>query len=1090
MRDRVATFCLESARSHLSIFAGAATLLALAGCSSGVDDTHVSYSAEHEIAADKPARIARDLAAGTWLVEVREQGIDVRLSTQGGGETHRVEDYVPRHGFQALVVSLAGPARLEVEVASTDHRGMRGRTQVSIASWPRKQGEPAGERELGFKAYAAAGEQAALATRDSWGLAAERLNEATAHFKAAGDDASRAQAQYTLGYLQYLKRDDRLAAIRAAESAAEIYDDLDDPAGYRRATTLRAASELEIAAGMSAGTQRAEQRALYDAADRRLVEAVSQFAAQRLPLDAEAAVNMRAVRAAYMGDHAQAAELFTQAVEMARANQDPGEEVKSLANLAWIHNQLGFIAEASREYQRLLPLIERDRQPELHAAILTNYGYCLIALGDFDRALDLHTDALEMYKQQGQELEQGRELAALGGLYFRTGDLPRSLDTLRTAIDLQARINDGIGQASSLRVAGNAASALELHDVSLEYLRKSAELDLNAHSVARTRVLIASELRALGNLRGAEAEIDKALASSNLLARAEALDERGRLRLAQKDLRASITDLRAADQQYSGLGLDFNRIETNTVLSQALLASRDVPGAIATADEAVALVGRIRVKSANPEWRARFLSARYLPYEARIAAEFASGKPDDQGTRWRAFRMAEEVRARSLADLLEEKPATGPVVIDERGDALRARLTALQLRLESRLQRADADEAGTSALRREIIETRAQIDAHRTQHESVAAHETRLTESLQKLQAELPRDSAVLAYFVGDAASHAWLLTRRELRHATLGGRAEMARITDALIEAQRFGGSGRDSAERLLGGLLDGVSEKRLLVLPDGPLNGLPFAALPLPRGAANELLVDRFVLGYAPSLSLALRRVKEPSAVQVRVAVISDPVYAPDDRRLPNTNTGPTRGERQRSPYNFTRLPYSALEARAVERAFSNVEVVQLHGFDATTSRVLQLADFKLDVLHFATHAAARKESPEQSALYLTEYSAEGALLENSRLSVNEITRSGLQARVVVLSGCETGDGGRLRGEGVLGLTYGFLANGSRSVVAALWPIEDATTARFMSEFYTAYRASGSATDALRTAQLRTRGSTKAAVWSSFVVRANDFP
>jgi CHAT domain-containing protein len=94
------------------------------------------------------------------------------------------------------------------------------------------------------------------------------------------------------------------------------------------------------------------------------------------------------------------------------------------------------------------------------------------------------------------------------------------------------------------------------------------------------------------------------------------------------------------------------------------------------------------------------------------------------------------------------------------------------------------------------------------------------------------------------------------------------------------------------------------------------------------------------------------------------------------------------------------------------------------------------------------------------------------------------------VVLSGCSTGNGGELRGEGVLGLTYGFLANGSRSVVAALWPIEDASTARFMNEFYRAYRASGRAADALRIAQLRTRSSAATAVWSSFVVRANEFP
>ena len=69
---------------------------------------------------------------------------------------------------------------------------------------------------------------------------------------------------------------------------------------------------------------------------------------------------------------------------------------------------------------------------------------------------------------QGQEMEQARELAALGGLYFQTGDLPRALEALRAAIAVQERIKDGLGQASALRVAGNAASAMGQHGVALE----------------------------------------------------------------------------------------------------------------------------------------------------------------------------------------------------------------------------------------------------------------------------------------------------------------------------------------------------------------------------------------------------------------------------------------------------------------------------------------------------------------------------------------------------------------------------------------------------------------------------------------------
>jgi CHAT domain-containing protein len=175
---------------------------------------------------------------------------------------------------------------------------------------------------------------------------------------------------------------------------------------------------------------------------------------------------------------------------------------------------------------------------------------------------------------------------------------------------------------------------------------------------------------------------------------------------------------------------------------------------------------------------------------------------------------------------------------------------------------------------------------------------------------------------------------------------------------------------------------------------------------------------------------------------------------------------------------------------QALGGKNAVALDGFDATASKVLALSTADLGVLHFATHALARRDAPEQSALYLSEYTIEGRLLDDNRITVGEIARSGLRADVVVLSGCSTGDGSELRGEGVLGLTYGFLANGSQAVVASLWPIEDASTARFMSAFYGAYRANAQPAEALRAAQLRTRGAVATAVWSSFVVRANGFP
>jgi CHAT domain-containing protein len=421
-------------------------------------------------------------------------------------------------------------------------------------------------------------------------------------------------------------------------------------------------------------------------------------------------------------------------------------------------------------------------------------------------------------------------------------------------------------------------------------------------------------------------------------------------------------------------------------------------------------------------------------------------------------------------------------------------MAALQIELERKTLDAGTEDEDVHETRRLIDEASAQLETLvLRQNGDRAASKVIIPESLEAVQTALPADTAVLAYFVGDHRSHGWLLSRSDLRHIELPGRRQLNDLVDAFVKQQRDGVKTADNTAfaSLLGDLLDDVSARRLLVLPDGPLNSMPFAALPVPNGRARELLVDRFVLSSAPSLALALQPPARASLRRTQVAVVSDPIYTPDDRRLTLAAYGATnyRGAGNSSE-RLARLPYSAIEARAVVRAFGGVNVLELAGFNATARRVMDLPFDELGVLHFATHAVARKDAPDQSALFLSEFAADGSALASDRITMDDIARSGLRADIVVLSGWGTGDGRELRGEGVIGLTYGFLANGSHTVVASLWPVEDALTARFMEDFYAAYRSSGNAPQALRIAQLRGRGTSGPAVWSSFVVRANALP
>ncbi|MEJ0085882.1 MAG: CHAT domain-containing protein [Pseudomonadota bacterium] len=1072
-----------------------AWVLCLSGCTSGFDtEPLVEYSTELNIEGNKPQVVTRQLRAGVYLLEIRERDIDLRVKVDAATRHAELTDAFLRHGLHRLVVSLEQPAVVRLTLSSIDQRGWRGAAAIRVLRWPAAAADaPPDERLLGFEELGRSSELVAKSDTGSWRAAIAPLRQAAAHFRAANDIQSLAEAEYQRGWVEFNLLFDFESGRRTAEDALAHFRQTDDEVGEKRAAMLLGLHEFNLAAKMSPDVPRTEQRALLDKAAERMQDAQKFFELHGLQTDAMYAINLGCIRESILGRTDLNTRLYEKLLVRARARDDKFFQAAAIHNLAFIAQHKGDVVKAAAMYGDLLPLIERDRNPDMYATIISNLGYSLIALGEFDRALVLHTEALDLFSSRGDESQTARELGALAAIQFRSGNVERALATIESALPLYERSQDRDGHVSALRLAGNAAAELGQHDLALEYLRSAEKRDKNGITIDRTRVLIAGELGTLGDLRGAETTLSEVMRTTDESTRADAIAERARLRLRQHRNREALDDLHAADAIYERLKLDFNRIDTSSALALALLEAGDTRGAAHAADTAVRIETGIRVKAANPETRARFLSASYAPYEARIEVDLAGASPKDPGAIWKAFRTAEAIRARSLADRLTHSEHAGAVPHDEQIDRLREQMTALQVDLERRTRKPNMSEDALLELRRRIDETRARLEARSLSRGVQSSSGLAIAESRAAVQAALPADTAVLAYFVGDVRSHGWLLTRTELRHVTLPGRRALQGLVGDFVRRQRsrLDTPSNEAFAPLLGNLLNGVSAKRLLILPDGPLNGLPFAALTMPHGQPRELLIDRFVLTAAPSLALAMRPSVHSASQHTRVAVISDPVYTPDDRRLTVAARDQVTYRGGEEPVTgFARLPYSAIEARAVARAFEGAEVIELTGFNATVRRVIELPTRDLDVLHFATHAVARKDAPEQSALFLTEFAADGTPLAADRLTADDIARSGLRADVVVLSGCATGDGRELRGEGVLGLTYGFLANGSHTVIGSLWPVEDALTARFMEEFYAAYRVSGHAADALRVAQLRTRGTAASAVWSSFVVRTSGFP
>ena len=171
------------------------------------------------------------------------------------------------------------------------------------------------------------------------------------------------------------------------------------------------------------------------------------------------------------------------------------------------------------------------------------------------------------------------------------------------------------------------------------------------------------------------------------------------------------------------------------------------------------------------------------------------------------------------------------------------------------------------------------------------------------------------------------------------------------------------------------------------------------------------------------------------------------------------------------FERLPGSRLEAESIAALAPPGQSMVALDFDA--SRALALGDrlSRYRAVHFATHGVIDAEHPALSGLALSMVDREGRPQEGF-LHLHDIYNLRLNADLVVLSGCRTALGQEVRGEGLIGLTRGFLYAGAPRVVASLWRVEDQATAALMTRFYRGLWVEGlRPAAALRAAQLSLR-------------------
>lgn len=505
-----------------------------------------------------------------------------------------------------------------------------------------------------------------------------------------------------------------------------------------------------------------------------------------------------------------------------------------------------------------------------------------------------------------------------------------------------------------------------------------------------------------------------------------------------------------------------------------------------------------------------FVEDRILPYEKLIG--LLSRMHEEAGGDEEIVEMALEYADRSKVKRFERKSrARGSAPDGSRAQDLLGRkekiLENLNL-LRKEYLFANLSPAEKERVQREIEDLRVALtevkmgvellgerDYDETQH----ADFTVLDEVRGKI---LDPSTCVIEYFVGKNATYAWLLSRdgiemRELPHLS-------PRNHPALLYIQLLAGDlenhPRALGKRLYRDLLSPFEEKlgkakTLIIVPDGALCYLPFEALPAdlndePDGNLR-FLVERFDISYGPSLSVIayfLASARPGEEGEAKILAVGDPVGEEEGiftklERFFREGGRETGRDGYLSPGSgrFPRLKNSGNEVRRVAATFPEEGRKLLIGGAAHEAAVKQEPLSIYDVVHFATHGIYDDENPELSGLLLS--SADDG--EDDFLVADEIGDFDLDASLVVLSGCQTGLGRYVRGEGVLGLSRAFFEAGAMSTLVSLWEIGDASTADFMEEFYRAYRNGLGKRTALSTVKRNMihRGM-PASVWAPFIL------
>lgn len=790
-------------------------------------------------------------------------------------------------------------------------------------------------------------------------------------------------------------------------------------------------------------------------------------------------------------------EHFERALDLWIAANDRNGQALAKLNIAYAYADLGDMQKAQTLFTQALSLYQEQGDRRGEARALTGLGTINSFLGEKQAALDKHLKAMEILRVIGDHAGEAVALNSIGKAHEDLNNLPTALDNYKQALHLYHQQGNVEYESATKYYIGRTYNSMGNQQAALQSFEESVTLSkLVSRKVTAYSLSAISAIQSKAGKRNeAVAQLQRALGLYHEIGdrrgAAHALNELGNIH------RALNQNAKALKYHKRALAL-YSAVRDRHGEATALYNMAVVEGVLGDLDSALAHVKQsneaieiLRSQVVSPDLRASYYASVHKHAELYIDLLMRLGQlRRDKAAQESAFEISEHSHSRALLETLGEAAAqirqgVNPSLLEQER-VLQQKLNARAV-YQMRLLTTIPEPGELEAVARDIRELTSSYSELQTQIKQQSPRYANLIQpqplKLKRIQSELAEDTLLLEYVLGTERSYLWAVTNDSFTAYQLPARdvieslvksvsrALVARLTIeepdlnaynnriATADAEYWRQAGHLS-QMLLGVVADKIKGKTILVVADGALQYLPFEALPEPAKDGDQgspeptpLVVGHEIVNLPSASILAtIRQTVRTGAYENKlVAILADPVFSARDPRVNNLGSASLQQDFQpgdRAP--LTRLPATKDEAEAIMAIVPRGTGMMATGFEADRVVALngELGQYK--IVHFATHGIVDIENPEMSGIVLSLINREGKS-KDGFVQLHDIYNLNLSnTQLVVLSACQTGLGKEVRGEGLVGLSRGFIYAGASSVVASLWKVDDSATSQLMTEFY----------------------------------------